>query len=112
MVSSTIGSAKSCISTSSSPPIEERAAGCIRPIAIIFPKAIGGFGNSEGGVIVWGIDCRNLPALGDIANAKFPIDNPSMFKSWLEGAVSGCTVQARRRAMAERPVPTQKLLLK
>ena len=57
-------------------------------------KAIGGFGNSEGGVIVWGVDCRNLPALGDVANAKFPINTPGRFKSWLEGVVSGCTVPA------------------
>ena len=50
-------------------------------------KAISGFGNSEGGVIVWGVDCRNLGASGDVATAKFPINNPTRFKSWLEGAV-------------------------
>jgi hypothetical protein len=56
-------------------------------------RAISGFGNSEGGVVVWG-DCRNLPMDGDVAKAKFPIVNPKRFKSWLEGAVSGCTVPA------------------
>ena len=55
-------------------------------------KAISGFGNSEGGVILWGVDCRDLPDLGDVASAKYPLDNPSRFVSWLEGAVSGCTL--------------------
>ena len=55
-------------------------------------RAISGFGNSEGGVVVWGVDCRDLPGAGDVASAKVPIENPQRFKSWLEGAVSGCTV--------------------
>ena len=55
-------------------------------------KAISGFGNSEGGVIVWGVDCRNQDNRGDVARAKFPIDNPKRFLSWVEGAISGCTV--------------------
>src|SRR5436190_23385554 len=55
-------------------------------------KAISGFGNSEGGLVVWGVDCRNIPAVGDVAGSKFPIKNPRRFVSWLEGAVSGCTV--------------------
>ena len=33
-------------------------------------KAISGFGNSEGGVIVWGVDCRNQDNRGDVARAK------------------------------------------
>ena len=55
-------------------------------------KAISGFGNTEGGVIVWGVDCSGLPKDGDVAKAKVPIQNPQRFQSWLEGAVSGCTV--------------------
>src|SRR5262245_18842226 len=55
-------------------------------------KAISGFGNSEGGVVVWGVDCRPHAERGDVAHAKAPIDNPQRFKSKLEGAVSGCTV--------------------
>ena len=55
-------------------------------------KAISGFGNSEGGVIIWGVDCSRQASIGDVANAKVPIHNPKRFKSWLEGAVSGCTV--------------------
>lgn len=55
-------------------------------------KAISGFGNSEGGVIVWGVDCRDRPTQGDVPVAKVPVQEPKRFVSWLEGAVSGCTV--------------------
>jgi hypothetical protein len=55
-------------------------------------KAISGFGNSEGGVIVWGVDCRPNQTLGDVAAAKIKIQNPRRFKSWLESAVSGLTL--------------------
>jgi hypothetical protein len=57
-------------------------------------KALSGFGNSEGGVIVWGVDCRGKPNTGDVAQFEVPVENPKRFKSWLEGAVSGCTVPA------------------
>src|SRR5688500_10404814 len=46
-------------------------------------KAISGFGNSEGGVIVWGVDCRDDPSHGDIARCKIPIDIPKRFVSRL-----------------------------
>ncbi len=55
-------------------------------------KAISGFGNSEGGVIVWGVDCKNDPLLGDIPTAPVRIQNPTRFKSWLEQATTGLTV--------------------
>jgi Schlafen, AlbA_2 len=55
-------------------------------------KAISGFGNSEGGVIVWGVDCRDRSEVGDVAAAKVRIVNPKRFVSRLEGAVSGCTI--------------------
>lgn len=55
-------------------------------------KAISGFGNSEGGVVVWGVDCSKTEAGADIAHTKIPIVNVTRFVSWLEGAVSGCTV--------------------
>lgn len=55
-------------------------------------RAISGFGNTEGGVLVWGVDCSGLPKDGDVAKAKMPIENPRRFQSWLEGAVSGCTM--------------------
>ena len=55
-------------------------------------KAISGFGNSEGGIIVWGVDCRDHPEKGDVATQKVPLENPKRFASWLEGVVSGCTI--------------------
>ena len=55
-------------------------------------KAISGFGNSEGGVVVWGVDCSQDPIEGDVAKALVPIINIARFKSWIEGAISGCTV--------------------
>lgn len=55
-------------------------------------KAISGFGNSEGGVVVWGIYCSKDIDYADVAHAKFSIQNARRFVSWLEGAVSGCTI--------------------
>lgn len=57
-------------------------------------KAISGFGNSEGGVILWGVDCRQTPDRGDVPTGAVPLTNPTRFKSWLEGATSGLTVPA------------------
>jgi hypothetical protein len=55
-------------------------------------KAISGFANSEGGVVVWGIDCSKDNKIGDVAQAKVPITNARRYVSWIEGAVSGCSV--------------------
>ncbi len=55
-------------------------------------RAISGFGNSEGGVLVWGVDCSRDPTGADVARMKVPIQDPQRFVSWLEGAISGCTV--------------------
>jgi Putative DNA-binding domain len=60
-------------------------------------KAISGFGNSEGGIIVWGIECSSNAITGDVPSAKFPLEKPKRFVSWLEGAVSGCTVPPHPR---------------
>jgi hypothetical protein len=54
-------------------------------------RAISGFANSEGGIVIWGVDCRDQ-ASGDLPGEKIGIQNPKRFVSWLEGAVSGCTV--------------------
>jgi len=43
------------------------------------PKAISGFGNSEGGVIVWGVYCSPAVDYGDVARAKHPILNIQRF---------------------------------
>lgn len=55
-------------------------------------KAISGFGNSEGGIIVWGVTCQHDAVVGDVPTSKVPISNPKRFVSWLEAAVSGCTL--------------------
>lgn len=56
-----------------------------------FGKALSGFANAEGGVIVWGIDCR-ASAYGDVASSMVPINDPLKFLSLLQGAVSGLTI--------------------
>jgi hypothetical protein len=56
-------------------------------------KAISGFGNSEGGVILWGVDCKREkydPA--DIPRTKHPIKDIKKFISFVESAISGCTI--------------------
>lgn len=55
-------------------------------------KAISGFGNSEGGVVVWGIECKRGVDGADLPRTKFPITNVKKFKSFLENAISGCTI--------------------
>ena len=55
-------------------------------------KAISGFGNSEGGVIVWGVDCSKDFDGSDVAKAEHPVTDVKRFVSWLQGAISGCTV--------------------
>jgi Putative DNA-binding domain len=53
----------------------------------ILSRAISGFSNSEGGVIVWGVDAT-------VADAKKPIDNVSRFVRWLDNSVSGLSIPA------------------
>lgn len=55
-------------------------------------KAISGFGNSEGGVIVWGVECKRGIDGADRPKTKFPIKNAKRFVSFLENAISGCTI--------------------
>ena len=50
-------------------------------------KAISGFGNSEGGVLIWGVS-----DIVDIAAAKVPLEDVKKFVSMIESAVSGCTI--------------------
>jgi len=57
-------------------------------------KALSGFANSDGGVILWGVDCSNDSVLGDVPTGTAPLENPARFVSWLENAISACTVPA------------------
>lgn len=61
-----------------------------------FGKAISGFGNSEGGVIVWGVDCSEDDKGRDVAHTLHPLEEPSRFESWLRSVASGCTIPAHR----------------
>jgi hypothetical protein len=49
-------------------------------------KAISGFGNSSGGLLVWGVACDETAA------EKLPIENAERFRSLIENAISGCTL--------------------
>jgi hypothetical protein len=56
-------------------------------------KAVAGFGNSEGGVIVWGVDCRSTPS-GDVPTGAVPITDPVALKTLFDNAVGGLTLPA------------------
>ncbi len=60
-------------------------------------KAISGFGNSEGGVIIWGVECSRDLEIGDVAKAKVKVQNVHRFLSWLENAISGCTIPSHNK---------------
>jgi len=58
-------------------------------------KGIAGFANSEGGVIIWGVDCRRDPTTGaDIPTGIHPIAHALAFKTLLDSAISGVTLPA------------------
>ena len=59
-----------------------------------FSKAISGFGNSEGGIILWGVDCSVGRDGADVATKKVPIKDAIGFASRLESAVSRSTTPA------------------
>lgn len=54
-------------------------------------RAISGFGNAAGGIVIWGVDCSRGTDGADVASYEVPLQDAKRFKSWLEGAVSGCT---------------------
>lgn len=60
-------------------------------------KAISAFGNSEGGVLVWGVECSRDLDVGDVAKAKVKVKNVHRFLSWLENAISGCTIPSHNK---------------
>ena len=69
-------------------------------------NAISGFANSEGGVIVWGVYCKEGTDNADVARSKKPITNPTRFRSWIERTISGCTIPVLsgvRNAVVQRP---------
>ena len=60
-------------------------------------KCISGFGNSEGGVVVWGVECSRDVNIGDVAKAKVKVNNVYRFMSWVESAISGCTIPSHNK---------------
>ncbi|MEY2490741.1 MAG: hypothetical protein QOC70_2683 [Verrucomicrobiota bacterium] len=57
-----------------------------------FGKAISGFGNTEGGVLIWGVDCSKAKDGADVPSMKVPLQDAAAFASRLEGAISRCSV--------------------
>ena len=60
-------------------------------------KCISGFGNSEGGVIVWGVECSRDQEIGDVAKSKVKVANVHRFMSLVESAISGCTIPSHNK---------------
>ena len=60
-------------------------------------KCISGFGNSEGGVVIWGVECSRDIDVGDVAKAKVKVKNVHRFMSWVESAISGCTIPSHNK---------------
>lgn len=59
-----------------------------------FSKAISGFGNSDGGILIWGVNCRKDKERGDVPIEMVPIANATWFKTLLDGAMTGLTLPA------------------
>lgn len=71
-------------------------------------KAISGFGNSEGGVLVWGISTgQEVHEPADLPQSKAPVQDVYRFRSLIEGAISGCTIpphtEIQNHAIAVNP---------
>lgn len=57
-------------------------------------KAISGFSNTEGGLLIWGVNARpQKSSQGEFAQ-KEPIKNAPAFRSLIEGAISGESIPA------------------
>jgi len=57
-------------------------------------KAISGFGNSSGGLIVWGVKCKKGLNGVDIPTKAAPLKEVVKFRSQIEGLISGFTMPA------------------
>jgi hypothetical protein len=58
-----------------------------------FANGISGFANSEGDVIIWGVDCRQTKH-GDVPTKAVPITHPVALKTLFENALGGLTLPA------------------
>lgn len=57
-------------------------------------KAISGFANSSGGIVVWGVDCRRDSSTGSEVAEKHPLLDAAGFNTKIQGAVSRTTIPA------------------
>jgi len=57
-------------------------------------KAISGFGNSEGGIIIWGVETKIKGNKCDYAKMLRPITNPENFSSCINSEISRLTIPA------------------
>ena len=57
-------------------------------------KAISGFANSSGGIVVWGVDCRRDPTTGNEVAEKHPLLDAGGFNTKLQAAISRTTIPA------------------
>lgn len=55
-------------------------------------KAISGFGNSAGGIIIWGVECAPGRDGADVAAGLHPLRDAQAFRSRLESTISRLTV--------------------
>jgi len=55
-------------------------------------RAISGCGNTEGGVVLWGVKCRQDDSGADVAVAEEPLYDVLRYRSWIENAVPRATV--------------------
>jgi hypothetical protein len=56
-------------------------------------RAISGFGNSEGGLIIWGVNSRkDMDGSNDYIKNIVPIKNPENLRSLIESSISLCTL--------------------
>jgi hypothetical protein len=58
-------------------------------------KAISGFGNSDGGLIIWGVVCTQGPN-GDVPSGPAHVYDAVAFKALLDGAIGGLTIPPHR----------------
>lgn len=56
-------------------------------------KGISGFGNTSGGLLLWGVDCRRNEQGGEVATDA-PLPNALEFRTMIDGAVSRATYPA------------------
>jgi len=57
-------------------------------------KAISGFANASGGVVVWGVDCRRDNTTGNEVVEKHPLLDAGGFNTKLQAAISRTTIPA------------------